>query len=476
VNNTECSQIEFEFQGIGGRRVVGGFNGGKMTSDGGVVLLREIEAGLRIVKRFAGCFEDQRDERYVEHTVEELIKQRVFGLALGYEDLVDHDELRQDMLLATAVGKRDPRGGDRRRVQDQGKAMAGKSTLNRLELRTGEEKKDGRYKKIEVKGEAVDKLLVEIFIESQKKAPGRIILDLDATDDPVHGNQEGRFFHGYYREYCYLPLYIFCGGHLLCARLREANGGEREGAIEELKRIVPQIRGRWPRVEIVIRGDSSFGADDLMSWCEENEVGYVLGKARNKRLVRAIGGEMEEARQEHERTGKGARVYKDFRYRTKKSWSRERRVIGKAEYLSKGQNPRFVVTSLSEEYDAREVYEEQYCGRGEMENRIKEQQLCLFADRTSASLMKANQLRLWFSSIAYVLLNELRVKALEGTEMAKAQCSTIRLKLLKIGAVVRVSVRRVLISFAESYPYQKLFQQVCLNLRRQHLCSEALRC
>jgi hypothetical protein len=472
---TECTQIELEFQGLGRRRVVGQFDGGSITSDGGVVLLREFEARRGIVERFAKCFVDHRDARYVEHRIDELISQRVLGLCLGYEDLNDHDELRWDALLATAVGKVDPRGADRRRVRDQGKALAGKSTLNRLELGTGDQQRDGRYKKIEVQGEAVDRLLVEVFLESPEQAPARIMLDLDGTDDPVHGNQEGRFFHGYYREYCYLPLYIFCRDHLLCARLREANKGERAGAVAELERIVAQIRARWPKVKIGIRGDSSFGAEDLMKWCEENGVDYVLGKAKNKRLVRAIGAELEQARQEQERTGKAARVYKDFTYRTKKSWSRARRVIGKAEYLGKGANPRFVVTSLSaEEYEARAVYEEEYCGRGDMENRIKEQQLCLFADRTSTSLMKSNQLRLWFSSIAYVLMNEFRVKVLAGTEMAKAQCSTIRLKLLKVGALVRVSVRRVVISLAECYPYQQLFHQVYQNLLRQQFWRPAL--
>lgn len=476
MKQTECTQIEFEFQGLGRRRVVGQFDGGRVTSDGGVVLLRDFEARRRIVERFAECFVEHRDQRYIEHTVAELVGQRVFGLALGYEDLIDHDELRWDVMLAVAVGKCDPTGAERRQVRDQGKALAGKSTLNRLELRTGDKQRDQRYKKIEVRGEAVDRLLVDIFLESYQEAPERIILDLDGTDDPVHGNQEGRFFHGYYREYCYLPLYIFCGDHLLCARLRTADKGERAGAIEELERLVPQLRARWPRVRIVIRGDSSFGAEDLMKWCEENQVDYVLGKARNQRLVRAIGGELEQARQERERTGQSARVYKDFTYRTKKSWSRARRVIGKAEYLGKGANPRFVVTSLSAaEFDARQVYEEQYCGRGDMENRIKEQQLCLFADRTSTSLMKANQLRLWFSSIAYVLMNEFRIKALKGTEMVKAQCSTIRLKLLKIGAVVRVSLRRVVISLAECYPYQQLFRQVYQNLLRQQFWPPALR-
>jgi hypothetical protein len=283
----------------------------------------------------------------------------------------------------------------------------------------------------------------------------------------LHGEQEGRFFHGYYRHYCYLPLYIFCGDHLLCARLREANQDASAGSVEELERIVGQIRTTWPEVKIVIRADSGFCREAILHWCEHNEVDYLLGLAKNSRLNKAIAAEMAEAKAQHGHSGQAARVFKDFAYQTRDSWSRRRRVIGKAEYLSKGKNPRFVVTSLSRsDYPARSLYEDHYCARGEMENRIKEQQLYLFADRTSAHSMRANQLRLWFSSVAYTLLEVIREFGLKGTEFARARCDTIRLRLLKIGALVRITVRRVWISMAESCPYQQLFASVYTNLRR----------
>lgn len=443
----------------------GEFDGGHITSDGGVVLLREVEGRRQIIKRLAQCFVDYRDERYCEHSVEELLRQRIYGIALGYEDLNDHDELRVDQLLAVAVGKEEPTGTGRRRERDKGKALAGKSTLNRMELRSDKPEEDGRYKKIALNEEAVRRLFVEIFLESVADEPDRIVLDLDSTDDLIHGKQEGRFFHAYYGDYCYLPLYIFCGDYLLCARLREANHGDTAGVVDELTRIVGQIRERWPNVRIVLRGDSAFGVDSIMTWCEQNNVDYILGKAKNSRLEAEIKEEQELARQECDKTGEAARVYKDFRYRTRDSWSRDRRVVAKAEHLPKGPNPRFVVTSLAkDEIEARELYEKQYCARGEMENRIKEQQLYLFADRTSTRMMKSNQLRLWFSSIAYVLMNELRRLGLNNTELEDAQCETIRLKLFKIGALIRVSVRRVLVRFSSAYPYERVFERVFLNL------------
>jgi hypothetical protein len=447
--------------------MVARFDGGEITSDGGGVLLKETERRTGIVRRFAGCFRDHRDPERVEHRVEELVGQRVYGLALGYEDVNDHDELRRDPLLATLVGKEDPTGRDRVRERDRGKALAGKSTLNRLELTPEGAGPESRYKKIVVEGEAVDRFFVEVFLDVHEEAPERIELDLDATDDPLYGEQEGRFFHGYYGCYCYLPLYIFCGEHLLCARLRPSNIDASAGAVEELERIVGQIRERWPEVEIVIRGDSGFAREEIMGWCEERGVGYVLGLAKNARLKGEIEEELEAVREEHERTGKAARTFKDFRYRTLKSWSRERRVVGKAEHLSKGANPRFVVTSLPmEEVDARTLYEQVYCARGDMENRIKEQQLALFADRTSTATMRANQIRLWFSSVAYCLLQALRRLGLKGTDLAKAQCQTIRVKLLKIGAQVRVTVRKVWVSLSGGYPYAALFARVYGNLQR----------
>ena len=472
---THCNQKTFEFQTKNSRKIVAHFNGGNISSDSGGLLLQQTERITGIISQFAGCFTDHRDPDLIEHTVKDLIAQRVYGLALGYEDLNDHDELRNDPLLAVLVGKKDPTGKERIRQRDKGKALAGKSTLNRLELTPVRANKDSRYKKITLNKEMVDTFFTNVFLQSYDKPPSTIVLDLDATDDPVHGHQLGRFFHGYYKNYCFLPLYIFCGDHLLCARLRPADIDASAGSVKELKRIVSQIRGQWPEVRIIIRGDSGFCRESIMFWCEANNVDYVLGLAKNERLKKEIAEELKQAKELYEQTGQSARVFRDFEYQTLKSWSKSRRVIGKAEYLQKGENPRFVVTSLSaDEFDARTLYEQEYCGRGDMENRIKEQQLCLFADRTSAATMRANQLRLWFSSVAYTLMNALRRLGLKGTKLAKAQCDTIRLKLLKIGAQIKVTVRKVWVSLSESYPYQQLFKQVYENLRR--LCPIPLRC
>jgi hypothetical protein len=416
-----------------------------------------------ILDRFAACFTDRRNPAYVEHSLDELLRQRVFALALAYEDLNDHEELRSDPLLAAVVGKADPTGRDRRHEQDRGKPLAGKSTLNRLEW--GAVTQD-RYRKISVDEDAVDRFFVDVFLSGQPEAPPEIVLDLDATDDPLHGQQEGRFFHGYYGGYCYLPLYIFCGTHLLCARLRRSNADASSGAVGTVDRIVAQIRQSWPEVRIILRGDSGFAREELMAWCEAHAVDFVFGLARNKRLQRALGGELEQARALYEESNKASRVFKDFVYQTRRSWSRQRRVIGKAEHLTMGANPRFLVTSLSSQtWAAQALYEELYCARGEMENRIKEQQLCLFADRTSTHFEASNQVRLWFSSVAYTLLNELRRLGLEGTELARARCDTIRNKILKIGAQVRVTVRRVWIHLSSSSPYAALFTRIVGQLR-----------
>jgi hypothetical protein len=464
--STECNAREFDFQALGSRTVTARFDGGAITSDAGGLLLREVEAKTGILRRFTACFTDHRDPERVEHRVGELIAQRVFALALGYEDLNDHDALRHDPLLAVLVGKDDPTGQDRRRAEDRGKSLAGKSTLNRLELTPVGADEKSRYKKIVARHRDIDAFFVEMFLALNPDSPPQIVLDLDATDDPIHGHQLGRFFHGYYDSYCYLPLYIFCGEHLLCAKLRPADIDGAAGAVKQLSRIVGQVRRRWPGVRILVRGDSGFCRENLMCWCEENGVDYVLGLAKNARLQRILGRELHEAKLQFEATGRPARVFKEFRYQTRKSWSCERRVVGKAEHLSKGSNPRFVVTTLSaEERDARTLYEDVYCARGDMENRIKEQQMCLFADRTSCATMRANQLRLWLSSVAYTLLVALRQFGLQGTEMAQARCDTIRLKLLKLGALVRTTVRRVWISFSESCPYQGVFAQVYENLR-----------
>jgi len=461
------NQPSFAFHALGRREVVARFDGGKITSDGGGVLLRETERSTCIINRFAACFTDHRDPDRIEHTVKELVAQRVYALALGYEDLNDHDDLRHDPLLAVLVGKQDPLGQDRCRLEDQGKALAGKSTLNRLELTPVGATAKSRYKKITLDRRSVQSLFTEAFLHSHDRPPKRIVLDLDATDDPLHGHQLGRFFHGYYGHYCYLPLYIFCGEHLLCARLRPSDIDGSAGSVKELERIVSAIRRQWPEVEIVIRGDSGFCREAIMAWCEANGVDFVLGLAKNDRLIAEIADELEQAKCQFVDTDQAARVFKDFCYRTLNSWSRSRRVVGKAEHLAKGANPRFVVTSLSsEEFDARTLYEEEYCARGDMENRIKEQQLYLFADRTSAATMRANELRLWFSSVAYTLMAALRRLGLVGTELAKAQCGTIRLKLLKIGAQVRITVRKVWVSLSENYPYKHIFEQVYDHLRR----------
>lgn len=464
---TQCITEQMQFQQLGRRAVIGKFDGGAISSDGGGLLLREVDKRTGISERLARCFRDYRKQERIEHPVLSMIRQRICGIALGYEDLNDHDRLRHDVVMGVLSEKDEPGGSGRVRKKDQGKPIAGKSTLNRLELTPEQASEKSRYKKIVADGAAIDELMVSVFIESYPSAPTEIVLDIDATDDPLHGHQEGRYFHGYYAEYCYLPLYIFCAEHLLCARLRTADEEPAGGVLAELTRIVGQIRAVWPEVRITIRGDSGFCRDQIMRYCEGHQLDYVLGLAKNSRLKKVLQSEMAQAQQLHQSTQQPARVFKDFRYRTKKSWSCERRVVGKAEYLAKGENPRFIVTSIqSEQIDARALYEDFYCARGEMENRIKEQQLGLFADRTSTSWMRSNQLRLYFSSFAYILVHALRRLGLQGTELAKAQCDTIRLKFFKIGAQIRLSVRKVWISFSESYPYLDLFQKVLLRLQQ----------
>ena len=450
---TECTQSSFEFQAHFSREVVGRFDGGTMTSDAGAVLLRETDRRLDLLPRLAGCFEDRRQPWLISHTVQEMVAQRVYALALGYEDLTDHDQLREDPLLAVLSGKQ--------RVGEE--PLAGKSTLNRLELGG---QVPSRYKKIHYREEAIDELLTKVFLEAHAEAPAQIVLDLDTTDLPLEGHQEGRFFHGYYDSYCYLPLYIFAGEHLLCARLRTADQDAAAGSQGEVARIVGRIRAAWPAVRIIVRADSGFCREELIKWCEDNGVHYVIGFARNQRLRRMIEPQMQQAAQIHQQTGEPARVFTEFPYQTTTgSWSRSRRVVAKAEQLDGKENPRFVVTNLSaEEWAAQRLYEELYCGRGEMENRIKEQ-LSLFAGRVSAETMKANQLRVYFAAMAYVLMHGLRRLGLKGTELERAQATTIRLRLLKIGAQIRITVRKVWLSMASSYPWQWLFGQVHQNLR-----------
>ena len=477
---TECIPTLFEFEPVEERKVVASFDGGAMTSNAGALLLGSVDKAVRLVERVARCFVDRRNPRLIEHSVATLVGQRIFGLALGYEDLNDHDVLRHDPVLAVLAGKLQARRADCAPV-------AGKSTLNRLER---SKETPSLYHKLHHDGAAMEKLLVDLFIEAHDHAPREIVLDLDATDDPLHGGQEGRFFHGYYDCYCYLPLYVFCGDHLLVAKLRKADVDASAGAVEEIARVIGQIRARWPKVSIVLRADSGFARDALMRWCESNGVDYLFGLAQNARLNAELAADLGEAAEESARTGKPARRFKDFTYRTLDSWSCERRVIGKAEWMTPSAaenddttqrrkkkakkkkartaqaaaptaiahpgraNPRFVVTSLSASAcEASELYEKRYCARGDMENRIKECQLDLFADRTSSYTMRANQLRLWFASFAYVLTSALRRRALAKTRLADATCGTIRLKLLKIGALVKISVRRILFSMASAFPY-----------------------
>ena len=452
---TECSADLFGFARVEGRSVVAAFDGGKITSDAGGVLLRATDRAIGLVDRFAPCFSDRRSAELIEHTVATMIGQRVFGIALGYEDVVDHDTLRHDPIMAVLAGKLTAR-------RQNCAPVAGKSTLNRLELGKAE---PTSYHKIGHDPLAIEGVFVDLFLEAQRRAPPQIILDLDATDDPLHGHQEGRFFHGYYDCYCYLPLYIFCGRHLLAAKLRRSNIDASAGAVAEVARIVAQIRSRWPRVRILLRADSGFAREALMRWCELNRIDYLFGLARNERLTAAIAAELQEAQQLGERTGKPARRFKDLTWSTLDSWSRTRRVVAKAEWTGGEANPRFVVTSLSRtEHEARHLYEKVYCARGDMENHIKECQLDLFADRTSAATMRANQLRLWFAAMAYVLVCAVRRIALRHTQFAQATCGTIRLKLFKIGALVRVSVRRIKIAMASACPYQNEFALAHLRL------------
>jgi len=443
---TECTRSSFEFEPHVRRAVVADFQGGTLTSDAGALLLRQVDRRMGFLRRLAGCFTDFRSPALIQHGVEQMLAQRVYGLALGYEDLNDHDQLRHDPLMGVLAGQRDP---------DQ--PLASKSTLCRLERTPASGAEQDRYKKIRYDAEAIDQLLLDVFLEAHPEAPNQVVLDLDVTDIPLHGRQESRFFHGFYDEYCYLPLYIFCGDQLLGVRLREANQDASAGSPEEVQRIVGRLRDRWPKLKIILRADSGFCREELMAWCEQNRVDYVFGLARNERLRRRIGKAMRRAKAHAQRTGRSARLFTEFRYRTRQSWSRTRRVVAKAEQIEGKENPRFVVTSLAASaFRPRALYEDLYCARGEMENRIKEQML-LFADRMSAETMRANQLRLYLSAAAYVLVEALRRLALKGTELAQAQVNTIRLRLLKIGAQIRFTARRVVVSMASGYPCQALF-------------------
>jgi hypothetical protein len=450
---TECSELRFAFATEGRREIVAEFNGGLISSDGGALLLRETDRRMQLLPRFSRCFLDGRNPELIEHTVDQMLAQRVYGLALGYEDLNDHEQLRKDPLLGVLAGKAEP----------DKEALAGKSTLNRMELGDG---RPNRYKKITFWRDAIDDLLLDIFLEAYTAAPEQMVLDIDTTDFAIHGEQEGRFYHGYYDHYCYLPLYVFAGEHVLCARLRPSNIDPSAGSRKEIERIVRGIRALWPGVQIVLRADSGFCREELMAWCEANQVDYVFGMARNALLEKIVAEPLQQARLEWEQTQQPARVFLEFEHETVGgSWSRRRRVVAKAEHIDGKSNPRFLVTSLgAQAWAARPLYEELYCARGDMENRIKEQ-FALFADRVSAATMRANQLRLYLSVVAYSLLCGLRRLGLRATQLAHAQVTSIRLRLLKIGAQIRVTVRKVWVQMSSAFPLQNLFAQALQQLR-----------
>jgi len=428
---TDCNELQLEFQGLGRQDFI--------VSKG----REDMERKHSIIKRLSQCFLDTRRKSLVKHSLLSLLTQRIFALCQGYEDLNDHEDLRHDVLLRTVCGK----SGD--------DILGGKSTLNRLEL--GKEKdgiRQDRYSRVNWDEELIQDLFITLFLENYRDDGQPIVLDFDATDDPLHGNQEGRFFNGYYDNYCYLPLYVFCGSWILAAKLRTSNRDAADGSLEILQEIVARIRAIRPNKEIIFRGDSGFCRVPLLKWCDDNKVGYVIGMARNKRLVRTIGCELHQAKVLYQQTGRCQRIFTHIAYKTKSSWDRARRVVAKAEHLHKGTNPRFVVTNLSaEQWPPQELYEDLYCARGDMENRIKEQQLYLFADRTSTASMSSNQLRLWLSSFAYLFFVILRERLLAGTEWENKQASTLRLKILKVAAVVKKTCRAIKVRLPKSYPY-----------------------
>ncbi len=449
----QCSDQTFLFDGVIGRELRARFDAGPVSSDGGVILLSDTDRRLGLLSRFAACFADHRVAARVQHDVEQLVRQRVFGLCLGYEDVSDHDLLRTDPLLAAVCGSEE--------------SLAGKSTLSRVEMTRAGASSGERYCKVELDMARTDELFVDVFTESFDVPPGLIVLDLDHTDVALHGHQEGRFFHGYYDHYCYLPLYVFSGEHVLLARLQTADGDPARDVVAEMSALVARIRRRWPSVRIVVRGDSGFCREELMAWCEGEGHFYVLGLARNKRLQAHVAESLERAKARSQKRERSVRVYEDFRWSTLKSWSRRRRVVAKCEYLASGKsNPRFVVTNLPRRsWSARRLYEQLYCARGEMENRIKEQQLGLFADRLSTPTLRGNQTRMLFSAVAYALVHGLRRLGLAGTELARAQAWTIRAKLLKIGAVVRITTRRIWVSLSSASPAKHVFATAHANLR-----------
>jgi hypothetical protein len=442
---TDCTTRPLLFASLDRRQVVAEFDGGDLTSDGGLPLLREVDRRIGLLDALNDAVRDPRNPLFTVHDQRTLLAQRVLAIAAAYEDLNDHVALRRDTLLQALTERR------LKPSQEEGDPLASPSTLCRLE---------NRVTRKDLLGMA--RVFVEQFIASHPAAPEQLILDFDATDDPVHGQQEGRFFHGYYDEYCFLPLYVFCGDQLLAAYLRTAEGDGARHSWAILKLLVQRFRQTWPTVKIVFRADSGFCRWRMMRWCDRHGVDYLLGLARNKVLERRAQGWMDQAQQQYQQTGLKQRLFNEFSYAAG-TWDRERRVLAKAEYGEKGDNPRFLVTSLSG--DPQELYEKTYCQRGEAENRIKEQQLHLFAGRTSCHDFLANQFRVLLSAAAYVLVETLRRVGLAGTELAQAQVDTIRLKLLKIGARVVRSVRRLVLHLASGYPLQELLAGVLRRLQ-----------
>lgn len=433
---TNCTSTSINFPALKRRKIEANFNGGDVSSDGGVLLLREIDRRLGLLKAVDEVLPDPRDPRYVEHSQLSLLRQRIYGLCLGYEDLNDHTDLRRDAAFQTAV--------------NQGQCLASQSTLCRLENR------------MDVNA-AIDihQVIVDQFVASFDSAPDELILDFDATDDPLHGDQEGGFFHGYYDHYCFLPLYVFCGDQLLVSYLRPSNIDAAKHAWAILALLVKRLRQSWPQVKIIFRGDSGFCRHKMLDWCERNDVGYLVGLAQNSRLLEAIAEEQASMADAYRQYQRPVRQFHVLWYAAG-TWSRRRRVIAKVEHLAKGANPRFIVTNLTD--DAQASYENLYCARGDMENRIKEQQLGLFSDRTSAHDWWANQFRLLLSSLAYLLMEGIRRLALTHTELARAQMTTIRLKLFKVGAVIIRNTRRIRFLLSSAYPYQALFHHVAKQL------------
>jgi len=454
---TQCIQEEFHLQGIEGKAVIVKHDAASISSDGGLVLLAKIERKYKIISRIADAFSDLRNPKMVSHELVTLLTQRIFGLCQGYEDINDHDTWRADPLLAIACGK----------VPEK-QLLAGKGTLNRLELGATPSETKARYKNIRYHDDKISAALVEIFLKLHplgRKPPKEIIIDVDATDDPLHGTQEGRVFSGYYDEYCYLPLYMFIGSIPVWAELLTADKDPATGVVPALSRIIPAIRLRWKNTRIILRGDSGFCRPDILDWCERENISYVIGLPKNKRLTRAIGGSIRAVADAWKKTGDPQRIFRDIRYKTKKTWNKARRVIGKAEHLALGANPRFIVTNLEIQYgDARSLYEDLYCARGDMENRIKEQKLFMFADRLSTHTLRANQLRLYFSTISYLFMAILRLGHDDDPDIATAQASTIRLRYLKVGAQVSVSARRIVVHISESYPYWNSWLEMQLQL------------